>query len=80
MKNIQLIDLDKHSNSKYEIAEDKIYKNTEEDIYVFAVNFDLEEEEDSQYPLEDVWINFTCTFLILLMKMLFTAQKISVLN
>lgn len=58
MKNILLIDLDKHSNSKYEIAEDKIYKNTEEDIYVFAVNFDLEEEEDSQYPLEDVLDKF----------------------
>ncbi|MCF2220466.1 hypothetical protein H9Q08_14355 [Chryseobacterium sp. PS-8] len=58
MKNIQLIDVEKHRNSQYELIEDKIYKNTEEAIYVFAINFDLEEEEDSQYPLEDVLDKF----------------------
>lgn len=58
MKNIQLIDLDKYSSSKYELIEDNIYKNTEEDIHVFAINFELEENEDSQYPLEDILDKF----------------------
>lgn len=58
MKNIQLINLDKHKSSKYELIENNVYKNTEEDIYVFAISFELEENEDSQYPLEDVLDKF----------------------
>lgn len=58
MKNIKQINLDKYNNSKYELIEDNIYKNTEEDIYVFAINFELEKEEDSQYPLEDILDKF----------------------
>ncbi|MCI3938324.1 hypothetical protein MQX03_14060 [Chryseobacterium aahli] len=58
MKNIQLIALDKYNSSKYELIEDSIYKNTEEDIYVFAISFELEENEDSQYPLEDILDKF----------------------
>lgn len=58
MKNIRHIHLDKYTNSNYELIEDNIYKNTEEDIYVFAIHFELEEDEDSQYPLEDVLDEF----------------------
>lgn len=58
MKNIQQINLDKYNNSKYELIENNVYKNKEEDIYVFAISFELEEDEDSQYPLEDVLDKF----------------------
>ena len=58
MKNIQQINLDKYNNSKYELTENNVYKNKEEDIYVFAISFELEEDEDSQYPLEDILDKF----------------------
>ena len=58
MKNIQQIHLDKYNDPKYELGEDNIYKNTAEDSYVFAVNFDLEATEDAQYPLEDILDKF----------------------
>lgn len=58
MKNIQQINLDKYNNSKYELIENGVYKNKEDDIHVFAINFELEENEDSQYPLEDVLDKF----------------------
>lgn len=58
MKNIQQINLDKYKDSKYELIENDIYKNVSEDLYVFAINYELEEEEDSQYPLEDILDKF----------------------
>ncbi|TDO96585.1 hypothetical protein [Flavobacterium sp. 245] len=58
MKNIKHINLDKYSNADYEFIESNIYRNKEEDIYVFALNFDLEENESSQYPLEDILDKF----------------------
>lgn len=58
MKNIQQIDLDKYRHSKYELIEKGIYRNADEDLYVFAINYELEDEEDSQYPLEDILDKF----------------------
>ena len=58
MKNIQQINLDKYNNPKYELIENNVYKNKEDDIHVFAINFELEENEDSQYPLEDILDKF----------------------
>jgi hypothetical protein len=58
MKNIKLINLEKYNNSNYEQIESNVYKNIEKDIYVFAINFELEENEDSQYPLEDILDKF----------------------
>lgn len=58
MKNIQQINLEKYNSVKYELIENKVYKNTEEGIYVFAISFELEEDEDSQYPLEDILDKF----------------------
>lgn len=55
MKNIKLETLDKYKdNSNFELIEGNIYKDLEEDHYVFALSYELEETEDSQYPLEDV--------------------------
>lgn len=55
MKNIQLEMLDKyHGNTNFELIEGNIYKDLEENHYVFALSYELEETEDSQYPLEDI--------------------------
>lgn len=58
MKNIQQINLEKYNGSEYELVENNLYKNKAENIYVFAINFELEENEDSQYPLEDILDKF----------------------
>lgn len=58
MKNISQIELDKYNDPNYELIENGIYKNVEEDIHVFAFNFELEDNEDSQYPLEDILDEF----------------------
>lgn len=58
MKNITLLHLDKHKDSSYyEFIESAIYKdlNDSGDInYRFAISFELEEGEDTQYPMEDI--------------------------
>ncbi len=55
MKNIQLETLDKYQgNANFELIEGNIYKDLEENHYVFALSYELEETEDSQYPLEDI--------------------------
>ncbi|MEC4048329.1 hypothetical protein OX284_002725 [Flavobacterium sp. SUN046] len=58
MKNIKQINLDKYLDSNFEPIENGIYKNIEEDHYVFALSLELEENEDSQYPLEDLLDKF----------------------
>jgi len=59
MKNIQLAHLDKYKgNPNYELVEGNIYKDIEENHYVFALGYELEDEEDSQYPLEDLLDKF----------------------
>lgn len=59
MKNIQLAQLDKYTgNPNYELIEGNIYKDIEEGHYVFALSYELEDEEDSQYPLEDILDKF----------------------
>jgi hypothetical protein len=59
MKNIQLAQLDKYNgNPNYELIEGNIYKDIEEGHYVFALSYELEGEEDSQYPLEDILDKF----------------------
>ncbi|MCW4468133.1 hypothetical protein OGH69_04075 [Flavobacterium sp. MFBS3-15] len=59
MKNIQLAQLDKYGgNPNYEHIEGNIYKDLEENHYVFALSYELEDEEDSQYPLEDILDEF----------------------
>lgn len=59
MKNIQLAHLDKYKdNLNYELIEGNIYKDLEENHYVFALSYELEDEEDSQYPLEDILDKF----------------------
>jgi len=59
MKNIQLAHLDKYkANPNYELVEGNIYKDLEENHHVFALSYELEDEEDSQYPLEDILDKF----------------------
>ncbi|MDR6923628.1 MULTISPECIES: hypothetical protein [Chryseobacterium] len=59
MKNIQLVQLDKYKeNPNYELTEGNIYRDIEESHYVFALSYELEGEEDSQYPLEDILNQF----------------------
>ena len=55
MKNIKLETLGKYQgNANFEWIEGNIYKDLEEDHYVFALSYELKETEDSQYPLEDI--------------------------
>lgn len=58
MKNIKSIILDKYNTPVYESLDRPIYRNTEENTYVTALSFELEADEDSQYPLEDLLDRF----------------------
>ena len=63
MKNITQVTLEKYKdNPRYELIEGNIYKNLKETTFdanhVFALSYELEEEEDSQYPLEDILDKF----------------------
>jgi hypothetical protein len=60
VKNIQLIHLDKYANnSNYELIEGNIFKDLDDEEYaVFALSYELEDGEDSQYPLEDILDEF----------------------
>lgn len=63
MKNITLITLEKYKdNPRYELIEGNIYKDLKETTFdanhVFALSYELEEEDDSQYPLEDILDKF----------------------
>lgn len=59
MKNITQVELDKYKSPNYELIENGIYLDKQDgDLYVFAVTYELEENEDSQYPLEDILDEF----------------------
>ena len=63
MKNIQPIHPGKYNDpSRYLLVADNIYKDTidtEQFCYRTAISFELEDGEDSQYPLEDVLDKYT---------------------
>ncbi|WP_294300643.1 hypothetical protein [uncultured Chryseobacterium sp.] len=59
MKNLRSIILDRYNTPVYESFDDHIYRNKEEDTYVTALSFELEADEDSQYPLEDLLDRFS---------------------
>jgi hypothetical protein len=54
MKDIRPITIEKYSTPVYESTDQYIYRNTKENTFVTAISFELEEDEDSQYPLEDL--------------------------
>lgn len=62
MENIKILVLNKYSDSgKYEFIEEGIYKDLNDTwgvAYRISLCFDLEEGDDSQYPLEDVLDKF----------------------
>lgn len=58
MKNIRSITLEKYKELPYEYQEEHIYRNHADQIFVTALSFELEENEDSQYPLEDLLDRF----------------------
>lgn len=58
MKNIRSITLEKYDTPVYESVDRQIYRNTEENTYVTALSLELEADEDSQYPLEDLLDRF----------------------
>ena len=55
MKNITSVVLSKYQdNQKYQGVENGIYKDLINKRYVITLRFELEENENSQYPLEDI--------------------------
>lgn len=58
MKNIRSITLEKYKDLPYEYLEEHIYRNHADRIFVTALSFELEADEDSQYPLEDLLDQF----------------------
>lgn len=57
MINIQFAHFDKFNNDpNYSNIEENIYKS--QDDYSFGIHYELEEGEDSQYPLEDILDKF----------------------
>lgn len=59
MKNIRSITLEKYTDLPYEYLEEHIYRNQADQIFVTALSFELEADEDSQYPLEDLLERFS---------------------
>ncbi|THF53231.1 hypothetical protein E6C50_03245 [Flavobacterium supellecticarium] len=58
MKNIQFAHFDKFNDtSNYSMVADNIYQGPDEE-HLFGLRYELEEEEDSQYPLEDILDKF----------------------
>jgi len=59
MKNITTVILDKYADPKnYQDMENGVYKDLLQEEYVTTLCFELEEGEDSQYPLEDILEEF----------------------
>ncbi|MTD38620.1 hypothetical protein GIX45_08260 [Erwinia sp. CPCC 100877] len=55
MKNIKTVILDKYRNQQnYEELENGIYKDLKNKRYVITLRFEIENNENSQYPLEDI--------------------------
>ena len=59
MKNFKIIEVKKLNDiSHYELIEEGIYNDLNDDFgfatYSVAMTMDLEDGEDSQYPLEDI--------------------------
>jgi hypothetical protein len=55
MKNIKCILLDKYQDKKkFELMPNGMYKNNVNGNYQIALSFELEDGEDTQYPIEDV--------------------------
>ncbi|KAF1299350.1 hypothetical protein BAU15_01510 [Enterococcus sp. JM4C] len=55
MKNIEAVILDKYQDEQdYEALENGIYKDLKNNRYVITLSFELEANENSQYPLEDI--------------------------
>jgi hypothetical protein len=54
-----LVDLNKYENkSRFQHIESNVYRDVIEESYVFAITYEIENEEDSQYPLEDILDEF----------------------
>ena len=55
MKNIKIINLDKYSNKNdFEFIGDGVYKNLKDGNFRIAFSCELEDDENTQYPLEDI--------------------------
>jgi hypothetical protein len=59
MKNIRIIELEKlKDTSNFQLVEENIYNDLNDDggfaTYRIAIAMDLEDGEDTQYPLEDI--------------------------
>lgn len=55
MKNIKAIVLEKYNDStKYKEIDENVYKNLSDGNFRITLSCELEKEEDSQYPLEDI--------------------------
>lgn len=62
MKNIHPIIPEKYQDPVYKSVGNNIFENTAENIFVCTLHFDLEEGDNSQYPLEDVLEEF-CLYI-----------------
>ncbi|MBL1227103.1 hypothetical protein [Enterococcus sp. BWR-S5] len=55
MKNIKQVILDRYQDKQnYEEIGNGIFKDLKNKRYVITLKFELEADEDSQYPLEDI--------------------------
>ena len=55
MKNITSVELEKYKDAKkYQSEGNGIFKDLENKRYVITLRFELEDGDDSQYPLDDI--------------------------
>lgn len=62
MKNIKVLQLNKYENTnQYQLVENEIYKDLNDKDstnHRIAMSFELEDGEDTQYPLDDILSDF----------------------
>ena len=54
MNNIRLLHLDKYDSNEFELIDNFIYRDLRNGNFCLALSFELEKDEDTQNPLEDI--------------------------
>ena len=54
MNNIRLLHLEKYDSNEFDLIDNYIYRNLKNGNYCVAISFELENDEDTQNPLEDI--------------------------
>lgn len=54
MKNIHSIPLPKYQTERFQFIRENIHKSLDDETYRITLSMELEKDEDTQYPIEDI--------------------------